>query len=151
MEKKELIACLKANKRLKEREEVLAFDDSLEKLAEMELDKAELIELFMILEENSEQEEVMWGLIHLIEDSANLPTFFQAFIEVIPRLIDKAPDWAKLFHFRILNSQKSRSLLKEMLPIAKPASQKAIRKILDNISSNESPPLSTHANFVLSK
>jgi hypothetical protein len=148
--KEKLIACLKTSRGFKVREEVLAFDDALGKLAAINLTKEDLIKLLMILEDNSEHEEVLWGLLHFIEGATDLPTFLQAFIEVVPRLIDQAPEWVETFHFRILNGEETRVLFKEMLSLSKPAYQNVIRKVLTNISNNELPPLSEYANFVLS-
>ena len=78
MNKKDIINSLKNNAKLETREDVLHFDEALERLAEIELSKLDIVELMMILDDNSPHEEVLFGLLHFIEGSVDLKTFIQA-------------------------------------------------------------------------
>ena len=149
MDKDGLIAELTANSHLRTPEEIRTFDKALEELSENSaLESKDLSKLFMVFEDDCQDEEVMFGLVHFVEDF-DLTDLLRTFIEVVPQLSAKAPRWTKLFHYRILNSDKARPLFKEMLRAADSATQGIIRKTLEEIATTESPPLSTRASFVL--
>mgnify|MGYP001793001982 CR=1 FL=1 len=113
--KKEIINTLNSNAKLETREDVLRFEETLEKLTKIELDKLDIVELMMILDDENPHQEVLWGLLHFIEDSVDEEIIIQVLFECTQKLLEKAPEWTQLFYVRLLNNQQSRSMLKSML------------------------------------
>lgn len=150
MSKKEIINTLKSDGKLEIIEDVLRFEEALERLTKIELSKLDIIELMMILDDNNPHQEVLWGLLHFVEGSVDSKTFIQALVEGTPRLLKKAPEWTQLFYIRLLNNQETRSMLKAMLLNEKSDNFNVIFKIIREISINESSPLSDGANYVIS-
>lgn len=149
MDKGELIGVLRANGGLRTPEEVAAFDGALEALAEAgDLTTEDLSDLFMVLDDGCENHEVMFGLLHLVE-SADLRDLLRAFIKTAPRMAVRASDWVRIFHYRVLNSERARPLFKELLEASDPDSRAFIRGVLAEVAASEGPPLSTRAAFVL--
>jgi hypothetical protein len=92
----------------------------------------------------------MYGLIHFLE-SFEAKEQLQAFIDVIPKLIIRAQNWTKTLLYGILNDDSSRSLDKEILHSANSESRDVICQLLKEIAANESPPLSSRAESVLTE
>ncbi|MBV6627790.1 MAG: hypothetical protein KI793_33520 [Rivularia sp. (in: Bacteria)] len=148
MSKKEIINTLRKNAKLEKREDALHFDETLAKLAEIELSKLDIIELMMILDDNNPHQEVLWGLLHFIE-SVDSEIFIQALFECTQKLLKKAPEWTQLFYIRLLNNQEARSMLKTMLLNEQSSNFNVISQIIREVSINESAPLSDYANSVI--
>lgn len=90
----------------------------------------------------------MYGLVHLVEDFT-LEEFVASFLEAVPEMKKKAPEWVNTFHYRILNSDKARELMKRLLPSKSAVARQIIGAVLRQIASTETPPLSTRAEAVL--
>jgi hypothetical protein len=88
-----LIEIMKANRFMRSRAEVVAFDEAMAHLAKHPKNEY-LPELHLILDDECEHHEVMYGLIHFLE-SFDAKEQFQALIDVIPELILRAPEWTK--------------------------------------------------------
>mgnify|MGYP001803221627 CR=1 FL=1 len=149
MSKKEIINILKNNSNFETRENVIHFEKALEKLTKIQLSKSDTIELIMILDDENPHQEVLWGLLHFIEDSTNEEIFIKALFECTQKLLKKAPEWTQLFYIRLLNNQESRLMLKSMLLKEESKNYNIIIKIIKGISINESSPLSDYATFVI--
>jgi hypothetical protein len=144
-----LIETLKVSSALKTPDQTLAFDTALQELAlNHQLKKQDLANLFLIFDDNCADEEVMFGLVHLIE-GVELQQFLESFIGVVSKLSVKAPEWTRTFHYRILNSDKARIQFRLMLPTADALSRDAIYSVLKEITREEETSLSTHAEYVL--
>ncbi|MDJ0659274.1 MAG: Imm30 family immunity protein [Crocosphaera sp.] len=116
-----LLNTLKENRLMKTPEEVIIFEETLEKIAEDPHDEY-LKDLHLILDDNCEQADLMFGLVHFLE-SFELQKQIEAFIAVIPQLMITAPEWTKIIHYRIINDelacktyQKSLELANEKTP-----------------------------------
>ncbi|MEO1428466.1 MAG: Imm30 family immunity protein [Cyanobacteria bacterium J06632_19] len=149
MSKKDIINRLKNTAKLETREDVLHFDEALERLAEIELSNLDIVELMMILDDDSPQEEVLFGLVHFLEGSVDFKTLIQALMKGTQKLVKKAPDWTQLFYIRLLKNQESRSILKAMLVNEESQNYNLILELIRDISLNELPPLSDYGNFVI--
>jgi hypothetical protein len=133
--KDRLIAQMKANRFLRTRAEVEAFDEALDALASLPLDEVRdsLPELLLVFEDSAEHFQAMWGLMHYIEDF-DLETELHALEQVLPTMSSHASKWATRLVDRILNSESDRPILKKLLPTLSPAGQAAIRQILKHIA-----------------
>ncbi|MDJ0729638.1 MAG: Imm30 family immunity protein [Crocosphaera sp.] len=116
-----LLKTLKENRLMKTPEEVITFEETLERIAEDPHDEY-LKDLHLILDDNCEQPDLMFGLVHFLE-SFELQQQIEAFIAVIPQLMITAPEWTKIIHYRIINDelacktyQKSLELANEKTP-----------------------------------
>jgi hypothetical protein len=82
-----LLKILQENRLLKTPQEIKLFEETLEKIAKYPKDD-NLKELHLILDDNCEHPDVMFSLVHFLEDF-DLQKQIPAFIEVIPQLIDR--------------------------------------------------------------
>jgi Immunity protein 30 len=127
-----LISTLKANKLMRSKEEVLAFDNALTELAKNTAD-VDLEELHLVLDDNCQQEEVMWGLIHFLE-SFDGREQLQALLNVVNKLVVSAPGWTEIIHYRIFNDEPTRFLYQDILRPADLNTQQLVTKILEDIA-----------------
>lgn len=150
MSKKEIINTLKSSAKFDTSEDVSRFEEALKGLTKIQLDKLDIVELMMILDDNNPHQEVLWGLLHFIEDSVNLEILIQALFECTQKNQNKSPEWTQLIYIRLLNSEETRSMLKAMLLNEETSNFNVISEIIREISIKESLPLSDYANFVIS-
>lgn len=141
------IEIMNANKFMRSYAEVVAFEEAMAELAKHPKNEY-LRPLHLVLDDRCEHFEVMYGLIHFLE-SFDEKEQFQAFIDVLPKMIIVATDWTKTLLYRILNDDSARALYKEMLKSANSQSRDVVCKVLREIADNEAPPLSSRAEFVL--
>ena len=143
------IAALQRNRKLSTPEAAAAFDEALQELAQAgPLTRADLRVLFRVFDDTCDNEEVMFGLVHLLEDSP-LEEFLAGVLDVVKDLDATAPGWAKLFHYRIVNSESARSLYASMVRSAPEATRATVGRILRSIVSEEGDPLKGRAQALL--
>jgi hypothetical protein len=139
MNQNEHIAILRENRFLRSREECLLFDQSLFALAEIqeqeafELDK--LPELYLIFEDECEHHEVMWGLLHFVEDFEG-KVVVDTLIEMTPKMLLNASDWCETMHCRILNHEQLRAYYLAKLQQLPPMERNIINEFLQLIFKN---------------
>ena len=124
-----LISTLKASKLMRSRDEVLVFDNALTELAQ-NTDDVNLEELYLVLDDNCEHEEVMWGVVHFLE-SFDAREQLQALFNVVQELAYEAPGWTEIIHYRIFNDEFTRFLYQDMLRSADLNTQHVVTKILE--------------------
>ncbi|MDJ0552973.1 MAG: Imm30 family immunity protein [Microcoleaceae cyanobacterium MO_207.B10] len=100
-----LIKILQENRLMKTPQEINIFEDTLEKIAQHP-NNENLKDLHLILDDNCEHPEIMFSLVHFLEDF-ELQKQIQDFIEVIPQLMITAPEWTKIIHYRIINDESA--------------------------------------------
>ncbi|MBW4670434.1 MAG: hypothetical protein KME60_24215 [Cyanomargarita calcarea GSE-NOS-MK-12-04C] len=127
-----LISTLKANKLMRSKKEVLAFDNALTELAKNTAD-VDLEELHLILDDKCQHEEVMWGLVHFLE-SFDAREQLQALLNVVQELVVSAPEWTEIIHYRIFNDKPTRFLYQDILRPADLNTQQLVTKILEDIA-----------------
>ena len=88
----------------------------LEKIAQHPNDD-NLKDLHLILDDNCQHPEIMFSLVHFLEDF-DLQKQIQVFIEVIPQLMSTAPEWAKIIHYRIINDESACKIYQNSLELA---------------------------------
>lgn len=146
-----LIAQLQANRRMRSRAEVEAFDQALAQLANAP--DYEVIEhlqdLLMAFDDACEHIDVMWGLIHCVE-YYGMEVELQALTHVLPRLLSQAPEWVKILHYRILNDPASRTYYKTLLPSLPLPQQQTVRRLLEQIA-QERGHLRAAAEYILNQ
>jgi hypothetical protein len=130
-----LIAQLKANRYLRTEAEAEAFDAALASLASLPQSRVadSLPELLLVFDDSAEHFEVMWGLLHYVEDF-DTETQLHALGEAAPTMLDYASGWVRRLVKRILNSESARMTLRETLPSLSPTGQAALRQVLDDIA-----------------
>ena len=104
---KELIELNKI-KYLKNEAEIKRFDEILINIYKYK-DKIPLSRLYTVFDDNTEDDEVMYGLIHLIEEFPP-EVEIEEFIKSINLMVPNAKEWAKLLLIRILNHKDCRNL-----------------------------------------
>lgn len=85
MSQNPLIDILESNRLLRSPDEVAAFEQTLEKLAQKP-NPIDLPSLHLILDDACEQPDVMFSLVHFLE-SFEVQEQVQAFIQVLPDLV----------------------------------------------------------------
>ncbi|MEQ8961459.1 MAG: Imm30 family immunity protein [Coleofasciculus sp. C2-GNP5-27] len=120
---------LEANKLMRSRQEVIAFETALAELAQHPNAK-DLPSLHLIFDDRCEQPEVMFSLLHFIE-SFDLQQQLQSFITVVPTLIGLAQDWTRIIHTRILNDDSACQLYRKLLHSANSQNPHFIRQLLE--------------------
>jgi hypothetical protein len=111
MNQNPLIDVLEANRLLRSPDEVALFEQTLEKLAQNP-DPADLPSLHLILDDTCEQPEVMFSLVHFLE-SFTVKEQVQAFIQVMPDLVNRAAEWTAILHSRIMNDAIAKAEFEE--------------------------------------
>lgn len=111
-----LIKILQENRLMKTPQEINLFEETLEKLAKYPDDK-DLKDLHLILDDNCEHPEIMFSLLHFLEDFEPQQQI-QAFIEVIPQLMITAPEWTKIIHYRMINDESAVKIYQNSLELA---------------------------------
>ncbi|MCW6052755.1 hypothetical protein K4039_22435 [Lyngbya sp. CCAP 1446/10] len=144
----QLIEILNANKFMRSDEEAMNFDFALAELA-LHPNREYLPELYLVLDDRCEQHEVMYGLIHFLE-SFELKDQLQEFIDAIDRMIVNAKEWTMIILYGILNEDLSRNLYAKMLHSTNFQNRDLCTTLLQKIAANESPPLSSRAESIIS-
>ncbi|MDY7006710.1 MAG: Imm30 family immunity protein [Cyanobacteriota bacterium] len=111
-----LIKILQENRLMKTPQEINIFEETLEKIAQNPNDN-NLKDLHLILDDNCQHPEIMFSLVHFLEDF-DLQKQIQALIEVIPQLMNAAPEWAKIIHYRIINDESACKIYQNSLELA---------------------------------
>ncbi|WP_312708291.1 Imm30 family immunity protein [Stenotrophomonas sp.] len=100
---------LRASKMLTS-EEVAVFDEAVQALSDLEFSSRELGVLFSIFADDTPHEEVMWGLLHLVEHSDG-DRMVSALVRSAPYMRTVAPEWLRTFIYRLVNSDPDRDRL----------------------------------------
>lgn len=108
-----LIEILKENRLMQTEQEINIFETSLAEIANNPNEK-DLPEYHLILDDQCQQPEVMFSLIHFLE-SFEVENQLEAFISVIPQLMINAPEWTRILHDRILNDKLACQVYQKLL------------------------------------
>jgi hypothetical protein len=148
--KEDQIAMMMANRLMRSQAEATAFDQALLTFADaldVNKDVGHLRDLLLILDDASEHVEVMWSLHQLIW-AFDPQAVIQAFAAVIPVLLQQAPEWVEIFHYRILADDSNHSYYKSLLPTLPITNQHVIPRALYAIAETE-PDWQSRAQSVL--
>ncbi|MDI6533842.1 Imm30 family immunity protein [Bacillus mycoides] len=98
---------------LKNQSECEEFDNVLENLADCDDEKL-IKELCIVFEDETQEEEVMFGLVHFIE-SFEMEKYLTEMPKALPKMVESAKEWAMLLNIRILNNDLYRSKYAKIL------------------------------------
>lgn len=134
MDYTDVINRLKDNRLMHSEQEIILFEEALEEVANINDDHL-IGQLMGVLDDETEQEEVMWGLIHTIEYlSAFSPKRgLKQMIAAVPMNIEKSREWMEILHYRILNHEDYRRILVEALEEADEISKEVVLNLLEDI------------------
>jgi hypothetical protein len=110
------IESLRKVRQLSSHEEVLVFDEMLGQLGKKSLSPEDIQALLCIFLDTTKHEEVMYGLLHLIE-SHDTRCVIRALIRASPQMIEGS-DWLDIFIIRTMNSFDCREVLVRELDAA---------------------------------
>ena len=113
MNQNNLLATLQENRLMLTEEQVTNFENALTKIAD-NLDEDDLSAYHLILDDQCQQPDVMFSLIHFLE-SFDIEPQITAFINVIPKLMITAPEWTRIIHSRILNDVSACQVYQNLL------------------------------------
>ncbi|RQU35597.1 hypothetical protein DF147_26165 [Burkholderia cenocepacia] len=149
--KKDCLEDLLRVRQLESPDEVAVFDGVLETLSSDVLSKEDLVDLLSVFIDRTRNEEVMYGLLHLIEGS-DINLVVDALMQVAPDMRATASDWLDTFIYRLLNGDHSRGVLIDHLKQSKhtPGGAEIVYR-LAAMEQDASEKIRERASFVLSK
>ncbi|UQZ34441.1 hypothetical protein C2I18_13475 [Paenibacillus sp. PK3_47] len=143
------IAQLYENRLLRTELEFERFDQALEGLAgNMEDDV--IRQIFKVFDDETEQEEVMFSLVHFVE-SYQQEMYLTQLLESLPDMLETARNWAIILNKRILNEDH---WLKDYAAIASgmpPQVQRSLAFLLEEIKEENPRRFERKANYILSR
>ncbi len=127
-----LIERLKQARKLRTSEEVTQFDLALAEVDESR-EEVPVGELLAVFDDATEQMEVMYGLLHLVE-SYPRDQFLTALAHATPSMLSTAREWFQIFHFRLLNDEETRRAYRPALQGLPAASRKTVVDFLQDLA-----------------
>ena len=134
---------------LKNQSECEEFDNILENLADC-TDEKLIKELCIVFEDETQEEEVMFGLVHFIE-SFEMEKYLTEMPKTLPKMVGSAKEWAMLLNIRILNSDLCRSEYAKILVGMNHDIQLTVNNLLNEIIADDPKRFESTANEVLSQ
>jgi hypothetical protein len=116
-------------------EEVQIFDEALEELSDIH-DPATLKDLFRVFDDSTEQSDVMWGLVHTIEEY-ELDDSLQEMAMAIPEILPYAKDWVNVLTYRVLNDSTALPVYKHVISALPSEKKRVVRHFLEEISESK--------------
>jgi len=142
-----IIEKLYKNRLLNTKEEFEEFEQSLKELSEV-IQEEDILDLCKVFDDNTEDDEVMFGLIHLIEMFSS-ERAFELIVMGVANMTRSAPNWAKIIIYRCLNDDFSRNMLKKAISLVKTQERQTIISMLNIIKMDDSHKFETAVNEVL--
>lgn len=108
MNTQELVGQMIKNKKLRNNYEIEKYEQTIEQL----INHNKLKELYFGFDDNTNDDEVMFGLVHAIEsfyEEVGEEEYFFIFINQIKMIYIESKEWVKLMTVRILNDIQSRN------------------------------------------
>ncbi|PEI85356.1 hypothetical protein CN679_24805 [Bacillus pseudomycoides] len=125
------------------------FDNALENLADCDDEKL-IKELCLVFEDETQEEEVMFGLVHLNE-SFEMGKYITEMLKALPKMVENAKEWAMLLNKRILNNDLYRIEYAKILVGMNRDIQLTAINLLNEIIADNPKKFESAANEVLSK
>ncbi|MCC5631430.1 immunity 30 family protein [Nostoc sphaeroides CHAB 2801] len=113
MNQNNLLAILRENCLMHTQQQVTDFENALAEIADNP-DEQNLSAYHLVLDDQCQQPEVMFSLIHFLE-SFDIEEQIAAFIKVVPQLMIDAPEWTRIIHDRILNDDSACQVYQKFL------------------------------------
>ena len=134
---------------LKNQSECEEFDSVLENLADCDDEKL-IKELCIVFEDETQEEEVMFGLVHFIEDF-EMGKYLTEMPKALPKMVESAKEWAMLLNIRILNNDLYRSEYAKILVGMNHDIKLTVINLLNEIISDDPKRFEGVANEILSE
>ena len=129
-----LIARLRTIHRLETGAEMDEYDELIGQLSRAEpLDPALLSDLLLSFSDDTERREVMWGLVHHVEDYP-AEIYIPGLVAVLPQMVPQAHEWALLLLRRLLNTAGDRSLLRDAYRTQPPEQREVVLGLLRELT-----------------
>ncbi|GLF90664.1 hypothetical protein Saga11_19230 [Bacillus safensis] len=145
------LAELKNNRLLRDESEIKKFEIAIESI--LNLQNVNHIEILCQgFDDSTENDEVMFGLIHAIESYDNLVSSeisLEVLAKSIPKMIPHAKEWLKILHKRILNHESSRDIYKKIILTLNIDTQKYIVSQLNSIKEKNPVRFEESVNSIL--
>lgn len=100
------------NRLLNDSNKIAIFENNLNKLADT-FNEDDIIELCQILDDETNDSEVMFGIVHLLETLSTEQSFINTVIGVV-KLKSVSPEWANIIIYRCLNDEYSVQMFKKI-------------------------------------
>lgn len=125
---------LRSSSRLRDDADFETYDRAVELLAES-LDPRDLPAIYQAFDDSTEDYEVFWSLVHLI-DKYDWRTAATVYVDLLPETLTKAHEWMELLAIRQVNDDKARGLLLEAARDAAAPNRDAVRSLLVGLASD---------------
>jgi hypothetical protein len=141
------------NRLLRSSDEIRVFEDTVAQI--LELNDANHIDILCSgFDDLTEQDEVMFGLIHTVEHYINIVNpeiVLEKIALAANRMIPKAEEWYKILQIRILNNNMTRVTYKKVLKMLNKEQQDIVISQLEKIKREDQMRFDDIINFVLGK
>ena len=138
------------NRLLQSQEEIDAFEEALGNIIGLE-HKSVITELCRGFDDDTEQYEIMFGLVHGIEHlyKENIEEGLYLIAIAVPSVIDRAREWMEVLHCRILNHEQVRRIYGSVLSKLDDNSKEVIINLLRDIKREDPDMFSNSVDEVL--
>ncbi|WP_039790977.1 Imm30 family immunity protein [Paenibacillus riograndensis] len=141
------IAQLYHNRLLRTELECEAFDLALEGLAG-DMEDAVIRQIFYVFDDDTEQEEVMFGLVHFVE-SYQMEMYLTQLLESLPDMLENARNWAIVLNRRILEDDLCRREYADIAAGMTPRIKRSLAFLLEEIKEDNPRLYERKVNAVL--
>ncbi len=118
-------------------EEGEAFERAVGQLSRR-MNPRDLSVMLLAFDDQTEQPERMWGLLHLVEDFAD-DVYATAYLGSLTTTVAMAREWMETLLIRQLNSESARATLIRQAATAGPAIREALFGLLDGVAAMDAP------------
>ncbi|WP_342497862.1 Imm30 family immunity protein [Bacillus sp. FSL L8-0654] len=141
MDIKQELKSLYDNRLLENENNIQEFEESLAKVLDYG-SVSDIPDLCLVFDDDTEQFEVMFGLVHGIERlyKNNTEEGLSYFAKAIPQILNQAAEWVEILHYRILNHPEVRLVYRNVLSKQDPFIVDNIKDLLIEIK-NEDPDM----------
>lgn len=143
----DLIETAHANRLMRDRAEVEAFERALGEYA-ARVDPADLPRLFALFDDNTSHHEVMFGLVHLLDEFPPA-AWVRAYLDALPRVCSGAAEWADTLMARAVNDPDTSACLVDALRVSGPDVERAAARLLAGLAELAPKPVGVRAAAVL--
>ncbi|WP_405106336.1 Imm30 family immunity protein [Paenibacillus sp. FSL K6-1217] len=143
------IARLYENRLLQSELECEQFDQALESLAG-DTEDAVIHQIFKVFDDDTEQEEVMFSLVHFVE-SVQMEMYLTQLLESLPEMLEHARNWAIVLNQRILLDDSFRKDYTEIAVRMPLRIRQCLAFLLEEIKENEPRLYERKVNRILGR
>jgi hypothetical protein len=132
-EETQAAAMLRSSSRLRDEADFETYERAVDLLAET-LDPRDLPTIYRAFDDSTEDYEVFWRLVHLV-DKYDWRTTARVYVDLLPETSAKAHEWMKLLAIRQVNHDEARGYLLGAARAAPASSRDALRSLLVGLAS----------------